>query len=267
MIDERNNPTSKLTEEEMHVVNKTLTGISEMLNHIMSRHSAKDYTKSLCGAHKKSKKSITRTSILYNLIGDKLNLPAQPRDIREKLPESTQDINDSDLTDILQTHIETFFLFNDRDKPGQPSKRPKGSSYDDDDNGGRWSSYESSGYLKKVMNTLKKTEVSTLIDSRLIENGLLYEYLRYNALVLFYLIRMNENALMNTVQPFSFVKDKIEGNPKMTELFMNKIKSLDENELEREADILAQSSLNVHKEDNNLFVYVIAGVISLANIF
>jgi hypothetical protein len=267
MIDERNNPTTKLTEEEMHVVNKTLIGISEMLNHIMSRHSAKDYAKSLCGAHKKSKKSIARTSILYNLIGDQLNLPAQPRDIREKLPESTQDINDSDLTDILQTHIETFFLFNDRDKPRQPSKRPKGSSYDDDDNGGRWSSYESSEYLKQVMDTLKKTEVSRLIDSRLIENGLLYEYLRYKNLILFYLIRIDENTLMNTLKPFSFVKEKIDENPKKTEIFINKIKSLDENELESEADKLAQSSLNMHKEGNNLFVYVIAGVISLANIF
>jgi hypothetical protein len=267
MIDAGNNPTPNLTEEEMNVVEKTLIGISEMLNHIMSRHSAKDYAKSLFGSHKKSKKSIARTSVLYNIISDKLNLPAQPRDVREKLPESIQDINDSDLTDILQTFIKTFFLFNDRDKPIQPSKRPKGSSYEDDDYGGRWSSYERSEYLKQVEDTLKKTEVCRLIDRRLIEDGLLYEFLKYNALVLFYLIRMDENALMNTVQPFSFVKDKIEDNPKKTEIFMNKIKSLDENELDREADKLAQSSLNMHKDDNNLFVYAIAGVISLANIF
>jgi hypothetical protein len=266
MIDAGNNPTPNLTEEEMHVVEKTLTGISEMLNHIMSRYSAEDYAKSLCGAHKKSKKSIARTSILYNLIDDKLNLPAQPRDIREKLPESTQDINDSDLTDILQTHIETVFFYNDRDKPRQPSKRPKGSSYDNDDNGGRWSSYESSEYLKQAKNTLKK-EVCRLINRRLMENGLLYEYLRYINLVFFYLIRMDENTLMNTFQPFSFVKDKIDENPKKTEIFMNKIKSLDENELEKEADKLAQSSLNIHEGDNNLFLYIIAGVISLANIF
>jgi hypothetical protein len=72
---------------------------------------------------------------------------------------------------------------------------------------------------------------------------------------------------MNTLKPFSFVKEKIDENPKKTEIFINKIKSLDENELESEADKLAQSSLNMHKEGNNLFVYVIAGVISLANIF
>ena len=187
MIDTGNNPTPNLTEEETNVVEKTLTGISEMLNHIISQHSAKDYAKSLCGSHKKSKKSIARTSVLYNIISDKLNLPAQPRDIRDKLPESIQDINDSDLTDILQTFIETFFLFNDRDKLRQPSKRPKNSSYDDD-NGGRWSSYERSEYLKEVLDTLKKTEVCRLIDRRLIEDGLLYEYLKYSALILFYLI-------------------------------------------------------------------------------
>jgi hypothetical protein len=267
MIDTENNSSPKLTEEEMHVVQITITGISEMLHHIMSQHRAKDYAKSLCGAHKTSKKDTARTSILYNLIGDKLNLPAQPIDIREKLPDSIQDINDSDLTDILQTFIETFFLFNDRDKPRQPSKRPKGSSYEDDDYGGRWSSYERSEYLKQVMDTLKKAEVCRLIDRRLIEDGLLYEYLKYRTLVLFYLIRMDENALMNTIRPFSFVKDKTEENPKKTEIFTNKIKSINENELEREADKLAQSSLNMHREDNNLFVYIIAGVISLANIF
>jgi hypothetical protein len=267
MIDAGSSPSPNLTEEDMQVVEKTLTGISEMLNHIMSLYSAKDYAKSLCGVHKTSKKSIARTSVLYNLISDKLNLPAQPREIREKLPENEKHINDSDLTDILQTFVETFFLINNRGKPRQPSKRPKGSSYEDDDNGGRWSFYESSEYQKQVMDTLKKIEAIRLIDRRLIEDGLLYEYLKYRSLVLFYLIRMDENALMNTIQSFGFVKDKIDENPKKTEIFTNKIKSLNESELEGEADKLTQSSLNMYKEHNNLFVYVIAGVISLANIF
>jgi hypothetical protein len=53
---------------------------------------------------------------------------------------------------------------------------------------------------------------------------------------MYYMIRMNENAYWSAVEPFQFVKGTRMEKPKGIELFLNKIRSLDENGLQEEAE-------------------------------
>jgi hypothetical protein len=109
-----------LTDEE--IARKTLCGISEMLNSIMSRYTPKDYAKALCGDHRQSIKSRTRTAVLdYYIINEERHYAKEPRHILQELPTNLQNIDSSDFTDILQQFCRTFFLQNTRNKPKENS--------------------------------------------------------------------------------------------------------------------------------------------------
>lgn len=181
-----------LTDEE--IVRKTLSGISEMLNSIMSRYTPKDYAKALYGGHRQSIKSRTRTAVLdYYINNEERHYGKEPHDILRKLPANLQNIDGSDFTDILQQFCRTFFLRNTRDKPKENRGRPEERVYEDTDFGGRYSSYESTDeYLEPVLHVLKKPEIGRIIDQLLLENGLLYRYQKYTWEILYNLIRNYE---------------------------------------------------------------------------
>jgi hypothetical protein len=136
-----------LTDKEVEIARRTLYGISEMLNSVMSRYTAKDYAKALCGDHKQSTKSRTRTAVLDYIINAEQHYVKEPRHILQGLPAKLQDIDGSDFTDILQQFCRTFFLRNTRDKPKEERGRPGKPDYGETDSGGRYSSYESTHEL------------------------------------------------------------------------------------------------------------------------
>ena len=70
------------------------------------------------------------------------------------------------------------------------------------------------------------------------------------------------------VKDFRFVDTEIsKKSSKEIEAFFNKITGLDENDLESEVEKVTRLSLLRHNNNDNVFIYVIAGVISMANMF
>jgi hypothetical protein len=137
--------------------------------------------------------------------------------------------------------------------------------------GGRYSSYSSSEYLEQVVHTLERPEVGQIISELLLENDVLYKFQKYKEKILYYLIRLcREEKLWNIVKDLEFANTEIsKKNPKVIEAFLNKIKDIPEGDIESEAEKATQNFLITRKmgNNNNFFIYVIAGVISLANIF
>lgn len=261
---------SSMLMNEVEIVRKTLSGISEMLNSIMSRYTPKDYAKALCGGHRQSIKSRTRTAVLdYYINNEERHYGKEPHDILRELPANLQNIDGSDFTDILQQFCRTFFLQNTRDKP-KVRGRPEERAYEETDFGGRYSSYESTDeYLEHVLSALKKPEIGRIIDQLLLENGLLYRYQKYETEILYNLIRnYEEEKFWNVVKDFRNVDAELsKKSSKEIEAFFNKIKGLDENDIESEVEKATRLSLLRHNNNGNVFIYVIAGVISMANIF
>ena len=70
------------------------------------------------------------------------------------------------------------------------------------------------------------------------------------------------------VKDFRYVDAELsKKSSKEIEAFFNKIKGLDENDVESEVEKVTRLSLLRHNNNNNVFIYVIAGVISMANMF
>jgi hypothetical protein len=262
---------SILTEEEVKIASTTLYGISEMLNSIMSRYTPKGYAKALGGSHRQSTKSRTRTAALDYIINEGRFAMEEPHYILQKLPVNLQDIDGSDFTDILQQFCRTFFLRNIRDKPKVDRGRPDKPAYEETDLGGRYSSYQSSHqYIEQVVHTLEKPEVGQIINELLLEDGLLYKYQKYKTEILYYLTRIcEEEKLWNVVKDFRFVNaETSKKNQADVKAFLNKIKGLPESSIQAEVEKATQRYITRHKNSNdNFFIYVIAGVISMANIF
>ncbi|MGI8832302.1 MAG: hypothetical protein ACR2IS_06670 [Nitrososphaeraceae archaeon] len=77
-----------------------------------------------------------------------------------------------------------------------------------------------------------------------------------------------EEKFWNVVKDFRYVDAELsKKSSKEIEAFFNKIKGLDENDIESEVEKATRLSLLRHNNNDNVFIYVIAGVISMANIF
>jgi hypothetical protein len=262
MIHTSNNPS--LTEEEKQIAHMSIVGVSEMLGRIICIRTAEDRAKSYTGKHKQSKKSIARSSAIYSLTLDKnITEPSQPLDIIERLPEDIRNINKSDLRDVLEPFCRMYIIKNTREKIVLPSHRPRCTDYNDDDPGGRPSYYERSPLLELALRTLEKQHVRQFINQSLIKDGILFQFLKYIRIQLFHQIRnAKETLLWNVVKPFPFIDDSIRERP-ASQVFLNRIRRLSKNDLEREAEILAEKSLNEHKGDVNLFANVIATCLAI----
>jgi hypothetical protein len=267
--------SSGLTEQEIQIVEKILAGIFEVLNSIMTRHSPKDYAKSLSGPQRRSKKPIAHTSILYNVATHKQNLPAEPRKIRDNLPEGLKDINSTDLWKILKSLARTKFLHYEPHTIRRIRGRPKSRGFEDNNLGGKPSLHDKTEALENVIKILTKPEAKKLINTRLKDTGLLYKFKKYQNLVLFYQIRNHDiEALWDNVKPFG-IKQNInniadekerEKKRKASEVFLQRIKNLSEQDLEHEAGQKAEADIIKHAGDEDLFINIIAGLLGYTNI-
>jgi hypothetical protein len=261
MIHTRNNPS--LTEQEKQIAHMTIVGVSEMLSRIISIRTAEDRANSYSGKHKQSKKAIARSSAVYSLVLDKnITEPSQSCDIIERLPEDIRNINKSDLRDVLEPFCRMYIIKNTREKKILPSHRPRCPDYNDDDPGGRPSYYERSPLLEVALRILEKQHVRQFINQSLIEDGILFQFLKYIRIQMFHQIRnVKETLLWNVVKPLPFIDHSIREKP-ASQVFLNNIRRLSKNDLEREAEISAEKSLN--RDDVNLFVNVIAMCLALS---
>jgi hypothetical protein len=255
-------PEEHLTPQERSVIERTVNTVSEILDKIMSKHSAKEYAIMLCKLHRQSTKSIASTSLLFNLVHGNQELPARREHIREKLPGELAEINKSDGSDILQSMVRLHFLRNPKNIV-KTRGRPKGLGFKDSNRGGRPSYYDKSTELKESIEILKNQNVLRLINNRLIETGVLQKFLKYRNLASYYLIRMDENAYWKTLKPFPFIKEALTKRPKSIQLYLDKIRALGENELEEEAEKSAQDTLRRNYHNVNFFINIIAGALAL----
>ena len=74
---------------------------------------------------------------------------------------------------------------------------------------------------------------------------------------------MDESAYWKTLKPFPFIKETQTKRPKSIELYLDKIRSLSENELQEEAEKSAQYTLRRNSENLNFFINIIAGALAL----
>jgi hypothetical protein len=250
-------PEVHLTSQERSVIELTISAVTGLLNKEMSI-SPKERAIKHCKPHIQSTKSTARTSLLFNIVDGNHELPARREHIIERLPGELSKIDKSDAYDILQSLVRLHFLENEK-KIVRARGRPKGLGYKDDNRGGRPSYYDKSSELKESAEILKKPNIRRLINNRLIETGVLPKYLKYRNLELYYLIRMDENAYWRAVEPFQFVKEVRTNKSKEIELFFNKVRSLGENELQEEAEKIAQATLRRNYDNVGFFINVIAG--------
>ena len=74
---------------------------------------------------------------------------------------------------------------------------------------------------------------------------------------------MDENAYWRMLKPFPFIKKALTERPKTIQLYLDKITSLSENQLQEEAEKSAQDTLRRNYDNVNFFINIIAGVIAL----
>ncbi|MBV9175460.1 MAG: hypothetical protein JO297_00310 [Nitrososphaeraceae archaeon] len=202
-------------------------------------------------------------------------MPAEPRKIRDNLPEDLKDINSTDLWKILRSLAKMKFLHYEPNTISRPRGRPPNRGSKDTDSGGRPSLHDKTEELEKVIKILTKPEAKNLINTSLKDTCLLYRFVKYRNLVLYYLIRNhNEGALSDNVKPFgieenkSNIADEKERGKKReaSEAFLKRIKNISEEDLEHEADIRAKEYITKHADDKDLFIYIIGGLLGYTNI-
>jgi hypothetical protein len=113
-----------------------------------------------------------------------------------------------------------------------------------------------------VATLLSKPEAKQLLNQRIIESGLLFEWAKYYRLVLYHEIRQNPNKMLKTVQPhFSREEDSrimIHLAPSLN--YYQRIKSLNENQLDAEAEKEALAYVEKHRRDPNLYKRMLYGI-------
>jgi hypothetical protein len=249
-----------LTPQERSVIERTVHMASEILYHIMSKHSAKERALTLCKPHRQSAKSLASTAAIYNVVDGIQKLPAKRDYIRERFPGQLSKIDKSDSSDILQVMVRLQILKNTQ-KIVRARGRPRGPGSNDDNLGGKPSYYDKSTVLKGSIESLKNPNILRSINSRLIETSVLPKFLKYRNLVFFFLIRIGDDAFWRTLLPFPFVNEALKDRPKAIEIYLNKIRSLGESELEIEAETLARKTLIRNTNNFTLFIGILAGAL------
>jgi hypothetical protein len=279
-------PLSKnksLTEEELKVIEYVFQAIMHVQLAIIAARTAKSRASKELGRQKQKQKSLVTTygyQLIYEAIDDDceehnnalkeyekyssvLPNPFMPRDMRKKLPAELENIADASLTRILKAYERMRLVEN---KVGEPEDRPRRRNDAVEDFGGRRSYYY---YMKqtqdnnnKVATLLSKPEAKQLLNHRIIESGLLFEWTKYCKLVVYHEIRQNPNKMLKTVQPhFSREEDSTIMIHSASSLnYYQRISSLNENQLDAEAEKEALAYVEKHRRDPNLYKRMLYGI-------
>jgi hypothetical protein len=272
-----------LTEEELRILEDVFQAIMHVQLRIIAARTAKSRALKELGRQKQKQKSLV-TTFGYQLISEAIDdreehnnslkeyekyssvlpNPFMPRDMRKKLPEELENIADASLTRILKVYERMHLVEN---KAGEPENRPRRRNDAVEDFGGRRSYYY---YMKqtqdnnnnKVATLLSKPEAKQLLNQRIIESGLLFEWAKYYRLVAYHEIRQNPNKMLKTIQAhFRREEDsRIMIHPASSQNYYQRIRSLNENQLEAEAEKEALAYVEKHRRDPNLYKRMLYGI-------
>jgi hypothetical protein len=271
-----------LTEEELKIIEDVFQAIRHRQLRIIAARTAKSRALKETGRQKQKQKSLV-TTFGYQLISEAIDdweehnnavvenekdssvlpNPFMPRDMRKKLPEELENIANASLRRILKAYERMRLVEN---KVGKPENRPRRRNDAVEDFGGRRSYYY---YIKqtqdnndKVATLLSKPEAKQLLNHRIIESGLLFEWAKYYRLVLYHEIRQNPNKMLKTIQPhFSREEDSRIMIHSATSLnYYQRIRSLNENQLDAEAEKEALAWVEKHRRDPNLYKRMLYGI-------
>jgi hypothetical protein len=275
--------SKSLTEEELRIIEDVFQAIMHVQLAIIAARTAKSRALKELGRQKQKQKSLVRT-FAYQLISEAIDddweehnnalkeyekrssvlpNPFMPRDMRKNLPEELEKIADASLTRILKAYEWMGVVEN---KVGEPENRPRRRNDAVEDFGGRRSYYY---YMKqtqdnnnKVATLLSKPEAKQLLNHRIIESGLLFEWAKYYRLVLYHEIRQNPDKMSKTVQPhFRREEDsRMIIDPASSLNYYQRIRSLNENQLDAEAEKEALACVEKHRSDPNLYKRMIYGI-------
>jgi hypothetical protein len=272
-----------LTEEELRIVEDVFQAIMYVQLAIIATRTAKSRASKELGRQKQKQKSLV-TTFAYQLISEAIDdreehnnalkeyerhssmlpNPFMPRDMRKKLPEELEKIADASLTRILRLYERMRLIEN---KVGRPENRPRRRKDAVEDFGGRRSYYYYTKQTQdnnnnKVATLLSKPEAKQLLNHRIIESGLLFEWTKYYRLVLYHEIRQNPNKMLKTVQPhYRREKDgRIMIHLATSLNYYQRIRSLNENQLDGEAENEALAYVEKHRRDPNLYKRMIYGI-------
>jgi hypothetical protein len=272
-----------LTEEELGIVEVVFQAIMHRQLAIITARTAKSRALKELGRQKQKQKSLV-TTFAYQLISEAIDdwedhnnalkeyekhssmlpNPFMPRDMRKKLPAELEKIADASLTRILKTYEWMRLVEN---KVGEPENLPRRRNDAVEDFGGPRSYYY---YMKqtqdnnnnKMATLLSKPEAKQWLNHRIIESGLLFEWAKYYRLVLYHEIRQNPDKMLKTVQPhFRREEDsRMIIDPATSLNYYQRIRSLNENQLDAEAEKEALVYVEKHRRDPNLYKRMLYGI-------
>jgi hypothetical protein len=272
-----------LTEEELRIIEDVFQAIMHVQLAIIAARTAESRASKELARQKQKQKSLV-TTYAYQLIseaidddwkehnnalkeyekhGSVLPNPFMPRDMRKKLPTELENIADASLTRILKAYERMRLVEN---KVGKPENRPRRRNDAVEDFGGRRSYYyyvkQTQDNNNKVATLLSKPEAKQLLNHRIIESGLLFEWAKYYRLVVYHEIRQNPDKMLKTVQPhFRREEDRrMIIDPASSLNYYQRIRSLNEDQLDAEAEKEALACVERHRRDPNLYKRMIYGI-------
>jgi hypothetical protein len=162
--------------------------------------SPKKRARVILNPHQQSKKVIAKNTILFNLLTNNQQLPAQPRDFRASLAGEEKDLGGPELSDILSLMVKQYLLDPFRNDLTHARGRPKSDADIVDERRGRPSHYDQSELKLIVDELLTDTELVKKIDSEVINSETFYRFLKYAFETLLYQMKENEKAFLNTMR-------------------------------------------------------------------
>jgi hypothetical protein len=260
--------TAITDEEKRLLIHEIIDTCQKMMEKIITEKSPKKRARKWSQTHSQSKMSITRDSILFNLLTDEQPLPARPRDFRLLLTEEEKNIKRWDLTEILTSYVRMNLLNPKRDDFPFPKGRPKSDSRISEERRGGPSYYEPSKIKEVIDEILKDPQAIKEINNALIGIEIFYKFIKYSFETALYQIKENEDAFLNSYKPAIqkyglAYKNKEEQNESWIyarDLTENKIKDLSEK--------YAHSTIAQFKnEGKNIIYYTIAGLLYFRNAY
>jgi hypothetical protein len=242
-----------LTENDILLIGAIVVGFTKMAYMITN---TKPEVNSRSHSHEETKR-LVYSFVLFNLpkiLENKSEI--RPSDIRKKLPEEWKKIEPSDLTDILNSLVNTSVLI----KVNKISRKRKWGRPPKNDNTeletGPKSFYQPSKYYHNLRKILHKTEATELIFSLLSHSGVLYKLVKHRNLVSYLIMKENDEKkawnIMTTQHLAAMKKD--------FELDFKKVQNMEYNELENIADKNAVSSIQKSMAEDYQDLYMTGGI-------
>lgn len=204
---------SNVPHEDQEIdVNEICFAIEKRIEKIITEKSARNRAKVWSKTYSQSKKRLTFDSILSNIMTDKQQLPARPRDIRLNLSQEEKEIKGPELSDTLVRLQELNIIDGHRDNLPLGRGRPKRQL--SKEKRGRLSYYEFSGLKKAVSDIIQNQIMASSINEKLIKSGKLYGFLKYSFECAFYQAKENPSEFLNTFRPYGVLEPQLELNKK-----------------------------------------------------